>query len=104
MSLNLFWFLPTHGDSHYLGTEEGFLQLFCNSAATRLHRRRTASGFTSADQPGAHVKMPAAGRRVDDPSHPASEVLIALRPGVVSPPWQRVGRQRWTALQRSCPV
>ncbi|MCL7706172.1 hypothetical protein M8368_22585, partial [Enterobacter kobei] len=23
MSLNLFWFLPTHGDGHYLGTEEG---------------------------------------------------------------------------------
>ena len=23
MSLNMFWFLPTHGDGHYLGTEEG---------------------------------------------------------------------------------
>ena len=23
MSLNLFWFLPYHGDGHYLGTEEG---------------------------------------------------------------------------------
>lgn len=23
MSLNLFWFLPTHGDGHYLGTECG---------------------------------------------------------------------------------
>ncbi|EGJ2829468.1 alkanesulfonate monooxygenase, partial [Escherichia coli] len=21
MSLNMFWFLPTHGDGHYLGTE-----------------------------------------------------------------------------------
>ena len=24
MSLNMFWFLPTHGDGHYLGTEEGY--------------------------------------------------------------------------------
>ena len=23
MSLNVFWFLPTHGDGHYLGTNEG---------------------------------------------------------------------------------
>ena len=23
MSLNMFWFLPTHGYGHYLGTEEG---------------------------------------------------------------------------------
>ena len=23
MSLNIFWFLPTHGDGHYLGTSEG---------------------------------------------------------------------------------
>lgn len=23
MSLNMFWFLPTHGDGHYLGTEAG---------------------------------------------------------------------------------
>ena len=22
MSLNIFWFLPTHGDGHYLGTDE----------------------------------------------------------------------------------
>ncbi len=23
MSLNIFWFLPTHGDGKYLGTAEG---------------------------------------------------------------------------------
>ncbi|MDY3198377.1 MAG: alkanesulfonate monooxygenase, partial [Pseudomonadaceae bacterium] len=23
MSLNIFWFLPTHGDSRYLGTTKG---------------------------------------------------------------------------------
>ena len=23
MSLNIFWFLPTHGDGHYLGTSQG---------------------------------------------------------------------------------
>ena len=25
MSLNMFWFLPTHGDGRYLGTEEVIL-------------------------------------------------------------------------------
>lgn len=23
MSINVFWFLPTHGDGHYLGSSEG---------------------------------------------------------------------------------
>lgn len=23
MSLNVFWFLPTHGDGHYLGSAQG---------------------------------------------------------------------------------
>ncbi len=23
MSLEIFWFLPTHGDGHYLGTTQG---------------------------------------------------------------------------------
>ena len=44
MSLNMFWFLPTHGDGHYLGTEEGsrpvdhgYLQQIAH-AADRLRR------------------------------------------------------------------
>ena len=39
MSLNMFWFLPTHGDGHYLGTEEesrpvdhGYLQQIAQAA------------------------------------------------------------------------
>ncbi|CAM6284583.1 hypothetical protein ESCOMMO056B1_04425 [Escherichia coli] len=39
MSLNMFWFLPTHGDGHYLGTEEGSVRLItviCN----KLRKRR----------------------------------------------------------------
>lgn len=84
MSLNLFWFLPTHGDGHYLGTEEGsrpvdhgYLQQIAQ-AADRI-------GFTGVLIPTGRSCEDAAGRRVDDPGHPASEVLVALRPSVVSP-------------------
>lgn len=96
MSLNLFWFLPTHGDGHYLGTEEGsrpvdhgYLQQIAQ-AADRI-------GFTG-------VLIPT-GRSCEDawlvaasmiPVTQRLKFLVALRPGVVSPPWQRVRRQRWT--------
>ena len=57
MSLNMFWFLPTHGDGHYLGTEEGsrpvdhgYLQQIAQ-AADRL-------GYTGVrSQRGAPAKM-----------------------------------------------
>lgn len=85
MSLNLFWFLPTHGDGHYLGTEEGsrpvdhgYLQQIAQ-AADRI-------GFTG-------VLIPT-GRSCEDawlvaasmiPVTQRLKFLVALRPGVVSP-------------------
>ncbi len=47
MSLNMFWFLPTHGDGRYLGTEEGarpvdygYLQQIAQTAdRLGVHRR-----------------------------------------------------------------
>ncbi|KNC92360.1 FMNH2-dependent alkanesulfonate monooxygenase [Trabulsiella odontotermitis] len=85
MSLNLFWFLPTHGDGHYLGSDEGarpvdhdYLQQIAQ-AADRL-------GFTG-------VLIPT-GRSCEDawlvaasmiPVTRRLKFLVALRPSVISP-------------------
>ncbi|STW40081.1 alkanesulfonate monooxygenase [Klebsiella pneumoniae] len=85
MSLNMFWFLPTHGDGRYLGTEEGarpvdygYLQQIAQTA-DRL-------GFTG-------VLIPT-GRSCEDawlvaasmiPVTQRLKFLVALRPSVVSP-------------------
>ncbi|ELY2756644.1 FMNH2-dependent alkanesulfonate monooxygenase [Cronobacter sakazakii] len=85
MSLNLFWFLPTHGDGHYLGSDagarpvdHGYLQQIAQ-AADRL-------GFTG-------VLIPT-GRSCEDawlvaasmiPVTQRLKFLVALRPSVVSP-------------------
>ena len=36
MSLDIFWFLPTHGDGHYLGSAEGPLWLLLVGAVTLI--------------------------------------------------------------------
>ncbi|AIR65838.1 FMNH2-dependent alkanesulfonate monooxygenase [Cedecea neteri] len=85
MSLNLFWFLPTHGDGHYLGSDTGarpvdygYLQQIAQ-AADRI-------GFTG-------VLIPT-GRSCEDawlvaasmiPVTQRLKFLVALRPSVVSP-------------------
>ncbi len=85
MSLNLFWFLPTHGDGRYLGTprgarkvDHGYLQQIAQ-AAERL-------GFGG-------VLIPT-GRSCEDswlvaasliPVTQRLKFLVALRPGVISP-------------------
>lgn len=80
MSLNLFWFLPTHGDGHYLGTEKasrpvdhGYLQQIAQ-AADRI-------GFSGVLIPtGALLRRRLAGRRFAHPGYPAAEI-----PGGVAP-------------------
>ncbi|MCE0846104.1 FMNH2-dependent alkanesulfonate monooxygenase [Buttiauxella sp. A2-C1_F] len=85
MSLNMFWFLPTHGDGHYLGSNDaarpvdhGYLQQIAQ-AADRL-------GFTG-------VLIPT-GRSCEDawlvaasmiPVTQRLKFLVALRPSVTSP-------------------
>lgn len=85
MSVSVFWFLPTHGDGHYLGTGEGarpvdhaYLQQIAQ-AAERL-------GFGG-------VLIPT-GRSCEDawlvaasliPVTQRLRFLVALRPGVVTP-------------------
>ncbi|SNY72694.1 FMNH2-dependent alkanesulfonate monooxygenase [Enterobacter sp. CC120223-11] len=85
MSLNMFWFLPTHGDGHYLGSDDaarpvdhGYLQQIAQ-AADRI-------GFTG-------VLIPT-GRSCEDawlvaasmiPVTQRLKFLVALRPSVISP-------------------
>lgn len=85
MSLNLFWFLPTHGDGHYLGSDEGsrpvdygYLQQIAQAA--------DRTGFTG-------VLIPT-GRSCEDawlvaasmiPVTQRLKFLVALRPSVISP-------------------
>ncbi|MEW5560062.1 FMNH2-dependent alkanesulfonate monooxygenase [Enterobacter asburiae] len=85
MSLNMFWFLPTHGDGHYLGSDEqarpvdhDYLQQIAQ-AADRI-------GFTG-------VLIPT-GRSCEDawlvaasmiPVTKRLKFLVALRPSVISP-------------------
>jgi alkanesulfonate monooxygenase len=85
MSLNMFWFLPTHGDGHYLGSDDnarpvdhGYLQQIAQTA-DRL-------GFTG-------VLIPT-GRSCEDawlvaasmiPVTQRLKFLVALRPSVISP-------------------
>ncbi len=74
MSLNIFWFLPTHGDGRYLGTEEGarpvdygYLQQIAQTA-DRL-------GFTGVLIPtGRSCEDAWAGRGLNDPGDAAAEV------------------------------
>ncbi len=77
MSLNMFWFLPTHGDGRYLGTEEGarpvdygYLQQIAQTA-DRL-------GFTGVLIPTGRSCEDAAGCGLDDPGNAAAE--ISCRP------------------------
>ncbi len=97
MSLNMFWFLPTHGDGHYLGTEEGsrpvdhgYLQQIAQAADRR--------GYTG-------VLIPT-GRSCEDawlvaasmiPVTQRLKFLVALRPSVTSP---TVAARRAATLDR----
>jgi alkanesulfonate monooxygenase len=85
MSLNIFWFLPTHGDGHYLGTAEG--------ARAVDHGYLTQIG-QAADRLGYGGVLIPTGRSCEDswlvaasliPVTERLKFLVALRPGVISP-------------------
>lgn len=103
MSLNLFWFLPTHGDGHYLGTEEGsrpvdhgYLQQIAQ-AADRI-------GFTG-------VLIPT-GRSCEDARLVAASMIPVTQRlkfwwryarALSLPPWRRVRRLRLTDCPTAAP-
>ncbi|MBC7498961.1 MAG: FMNH2-dependent alkanesulfonate monooxygenase [Herminiimonas sp.] len=85
MSLNVFWFLPTHGDSRYLGTTRGA------RAVTYDYLRQIA---VAADTNGYDGVLIPTGRSCEDPWVVASSLigatknlkfLVAIRPGLSTP-------------------
>jgi len=85
MSLNLFWFLPTHGDGRYLGTAEG------GRPVTLDYLKQIAQ---AADSLGFGGVLLPTGRSCEDSWIVASALvplterlkfLVAVRPGLQSP-------------------
>lgn len=85
MSLNIFWFLPTHGDGKYLGTAEG-ARAVDHGYLTQIARAADWLGYGG-------VLIPT-GRSCEDswlvaasliPVTQRLKFLVALRPGIISP-------------------
>ncbi|AXA90314.1 FMNH2-dependent alkanesulfonate monooxygenase [Massilia sp. YMA4] len=85
MSLNLFWFIPTHGDSRYLGTSKGA------RAVDADYLKQVA---VAADTLGYDGVLLPTGRSCEDAWVVASSLihatrrlkfLVAVRPGLSSP-------------------
>lgn len=83
--MKIFWFLPTHGDGRYLGTNHG------GRAVNLSYLRQIA---TAADDLGYEGVLVPVGRSCEDPWIVGSSLieatqrlkfLTALRPGIVSP-------------------
>ncbi|WP_312688636.1 FMNH2-dependent alkanesulfonate monooxygenase [Kosakonia sp.] len=84
MSLNLFWFLPTHGDGHYLGTDHG------SRPVDQAYLQQIAQ---AADRLGFSGVLIPTGRSCEDawlvaasliPVTQRLKFLVALRPSVTS--------------------
>lgn len=85
MSLNVFWFIPTHGDSRYLGTGEG---------ARTVNHDYLKQVAQAADCLGYEGVLIPTGRSCEDPWVVASSLLpvtrnlkflVAVRPGLHQP-------------------
>ncbi|WP_330984337.1 MULTISPECIES: FMNH2-dependent alkanesulfonate monooxygenase [Enterobacterales] len=85
MSLNMFWFLPTHGDGHYLGSDDNARPVD-HSYLQQIAQTADRLGFTG-------VLIPT-GRSCEDawlvaasmiPVTQRLKFLVALRPSVISP-------------------
>jgi alkanesulfonate monooxygenase len=83
--MNVFWFLPTHGDGRHLGTATG------GRAVTHAYLRQIAQ---AADDLGYYGVLLPTGRSCEDPWIVAASLvplterlrfLVALRPGLQSP-------------------
>lgn len=83
--MNIFWFLPTHGDGHYLGTTEQARPV------SLAYLRQIAQ---AADSLGYYGVLIPTGRSCEDSWVVASALaplterlryLVAIRPGIISP-------------------
>src|SRR6187397_2972185 len=85
MTPNIFWFLPTHGDSRYLGTTQG---------ARPVDHDYLRQVAVAADTLGYEGVLLPTGRSCEDAWVVASSLigvtkqlrfLVAIRPGISSP-------------------
>lgn len=83
--MNVFWFIPTHGDSRYLGTSEGARQL------DHAYLKQVAQAADSLGYEGVLIPT---GRSCEDPWVVAASLipvtqrlkfLVAVRPGLHQP-------------------
>ncbi|HEX6590502.1 MAG TPA: FMNH2-dependent alkanesulfonate monooxygenase [Moraxellaceae bacterium] len=83
--MNIFWFIPTHGDSRYLGTSDG---------ARQVSAEYVTQVAIAADTLGYEGVLLPTGRSCEDPWVVAASLinatrrlkfLVALRPGLVAP-------------------
>jgi alkanesulfonate monooxygenase len=83
--MNVFWFIPTHGDGRYLGTSEGA------RAVTLEYMQQIAQAADNLGYAGALLPT---GRSCEDAWVVASSLiastrklryLVAIRPGIISP-------------------
>lgn len=83
--MNIFWFIPTHGDSRYLGTSEGARQL------SHDYLKQVAQAADSLGYEGVLIPT---GRSCEDPWVVAASLLpvtkqlkflVAVRPGLHQP-------------------
>lgn len=83
--MELFWFIPTHGDGRYLGTTKGARPVSYGYAA-QIAR--------AADELGYHGALLPTGRSCEDawvvasaliPATRQLRFLVAIRPGIISP-------------------
>lgn len=83
--MNVFWFLPTHGDGHFLGTSEGARPV------SLPYLKQIAQ---AADNLGYYGVLIPTGRSCEDswvvasavaPSTERLRYLVAIRPGIISP-------------------
>lgn len=83
--MNVFWFIPTHGDGHYLGTTVG------GRAVTPNYLRQIAQAVDELGYGGALLPT---GRGCEDswlvaasliPATERMKFLVALRPGLIAP-------------------
>lgn len=83
--MNVFWFLPTHGDGHYLGTAHG---------ARTVNHHYLKQIAQAADELGYYGVLIPTGRSCEDSWVVASSLapltqnlrfLVAIRPGIISP-------------------
>ncbi|KXO81538.1 alkanesulfonate monooxygenase [Acinetobacter venetianus] len=83
--MNIFWFIPTHGDSRYLGTSKGARQV------DHAYMKQIAVAVDNLGYAGVLIPT---GRSCEDPWITAASLidatkqlkfLVALRPGITTP-------------------